>query len=201
MRKLRPAEVAILVSGLAIGSGNVFADESGSPLATVTVTGSYNLSTQFVFPSGLVSPSTSPGVSGTNSIQAQQAQSHAIACTLYYGQGIPWGVGPKPGYTTTLSVNYGWSYAFDVIVTTTNVSPGPLWIPTQAMTVPKYGNPFYLGYTYVFLNSNPSTGTLINTLAHEWAHQWGADEPSAQNVGNWTEAAWRADNGRQCGGL
>jgi hypothetical protein len=61
-----------------------------------------------------------------------------------------------------------------------------------------------LGKTHIFLNNHTDTGELINTIAHEWAHQWGPlvySEAQAAAVGDNVEAAWLADAGRLCGGL
>lgn len=53
----------------------------------------------------------------------------------------------------------------------------------------------------IFLPGNFGIGDLVNTIAHEWAHQYGSEEVEAEAVGNATEAAYKADNGAQCGGL
>jgi len=58
-----------------------------------------------------------------------------------------------------------------------------------------------LGTTDIFLGDILSTAGLIDTLAHEWAHQWGADEAHAQATGDAVRDAYLADKGKKCGGL
>jgi hypothetical protein len=57
-----------------------------------------------------------------------------------------------------------------------------------------------LGITHVWLWAHASTGDLINTIAHEWAHQWGSVYTHEQiyAIGNNVEQAWAADAGRLC---
>jgi hypothetical protein len=42
---------------------------------------------------------------------------------------------------------------------------------------------------------------LINTLAHEWAREWGANETQANAAANVVQSAWQNDSRRACGGL
>jgi hypothetical protein len=40
---------------------------------------------------------------------------------------------------------------------------------------------------------------MVNVLAHEFAHQWGADEPNAKYAGDAAQNAYQQDrNGEQC---
>jgi hypothetical protein len=210
MRKLKPSEVAVLVAGLTIGSGNVDADEQQQVIATVTVTASainINVSTAFVFSPGYVgysSPPTAPGTIVDAAVQQQHR--HAIECAAAYGRTR--GAVPKAGWVTYFANNFGWLQDNTRVYSTdTNAPPpGTGFEGLQGVTThyhPAY--PYIQGQSKIFLKSHNSTGDLINTIAHEWAHQWqaygAADEVAAGRVGDNVEAAWRADGGAQCGGL
>ncbi len=63
MRRLKGAEVALLVTGLVIGNGNADADEQPSWGGTVTVTGTrYTINTvqMFQFSPGMINPGVIP---------------------------------------------------------------------------------------------------------------------------------------------
>lgn len=212
MRKLKPSEVAFLVAGLAIGSGNIEATENPQVIATVTVTASrisVNAGSAFSFPVGMVNPGTLPANSGTNDPSLQAQYRHAIECAIAYGQ--PRGGIPKDGFVTYFNGNYGWGRGFDVYATTTTdqAPPGTGWVKTYGFTTyshPAY--PYIRGQSQIFIKSNVGTRELIDTLAHEWAHQWQDSarpieerENAATAVGQAVAQAYVNDAGRLCGGL
>ncbi len=210
MRKLKSSEIAFLVAGLTIGSGNLDADENPQVIATVTVTASritINVSTAFVFSSGYVPYSTSPAVNGTIDSTLQAKYRHAIECAMVYGRTN--GAVPKDNWVTYFADNYGWVSAPPeerVHATDTNQPP-----PEGTFTV-LYGHtthyhsayPYIQGQSKIFLKSHNTTKELIDTVAHEWAHQWqafgGGDEAAARAVGQRTAQAWENDGGSKCGG-
>ncbi len=57
------------------------------------------------------------------------------------------------------------------------------------------------GVSYVFEGNLDTTDDLIHILAHEWAHQWGADEAQAVAAADYAVNAYNADDGAECGGL
>lgn len=210
MRKLRPSEVAVLVAGLTVGNGNVEADEQQQVIATVVVTASrfdINVSTAFVFSSGYVGYSLPPAQAGTITDPAVQAKHrHAIDCARAYGVGR--GGVPKAGYVTYFANNFGWLQNNQTVyATATNQPPagtgfeGLLGVTTHYH--PAY--PYIQGQSKIFLLSHDNTKQLIDTIAHEWAHQsqpYGApDEDAAGRVGREVAQAYENDAGRLCGGL
>lgn len=210
VRKLKPSEIAVLVAGLTIGSGNVEADEQQQVIATVTVTASaitINVSTAFIFSAGYVPYSSPPAISQTTVDPTVQAQHrHAIECAQAYGVGR--GGVPKAGFVTYFADNYGWVLNdTQVYATDTNQPPpGTGFEGLDGVTTHYHSAaPYLLGQSKIFLRNHSSTGELINTIAHEWRHQsdpFGApNEDVADSVGDAVEAAWRADNGAKCGGL
>jgi hypothetical protein len=203
MRRLKPSEVTLLVAGLTIGSGNLEATEQGV-IATVTVTASritINTVPQFTFPVGPVLPGQLPAASGTNTNALQAQHKHAVECAFAYGQGR---IVPRDGYVTYFDANYGWGRLDRSVYTTTSntTPPGTGWFLIDGFTTHTHpGAPFILGQTQIFLASHTTPGQLINTLAHEWAHQSRQTEETATRLGNDVEAAYKADAGRKCGGL
>jgi hypothetical protein len=209
MRKLKGAEVALLVTGLVIGNGNVDAGEEQTWGGTVVVTGTrYSINTlqMFQFSPGLINPGVIPAQSGTNSSAVSAAQRHAIDCAIAYAGG------PKDGWITYFTSNYGWSRGFDIYAQTTTPTPPPGtgWIPTQGYTVGYHpGAPYIVGQSTIFLKSNATTREMISTIAHEWYHQWlngyghnpPNDEASAEAYGEQAADKYEADNGSKCGGL
>jgi hypothetical protein len=209
VRRLKGAEVAMLVTGLVIGSGNADADEQQTWGGTVTVTGTrYTIDTLqlFRFSTGTINPGVIPAGSGTNTSTVSNAQRHAIDCSLAYAGG------PKAGWITYFASNYGWSRGLDIYAQTNTPDPPPGggWQPTQGYTVGYHpGAPAVLGQSNVFLKSNATTREMIITVVHEWYHQWmhgyGSsppnDEDSAENYGKQAADRWQADNGSKCGGL
>jgi hypothetical protein len=210
VRKLKPSEVALLVAGLTIGSGNVEADEQQQVMATITVTATrvnINVGTAFIFSPGYVGysaiPSSPAGVVVDAATQAQHRQ--AIECAVSYGKTR--GAVPKAGFVTYFANNYGWlETGTRVHSSDSNTPPAAGYEALFGVTTqmhPAY--PYIQGQSKIFLKGHASKGDLINTIAHEWAHQWQAygagNEAAAEQVGDNVEAAWRADGGQQCGGL
>jgi hypothetical protein len=209
MRKLKGAEVALLVTGLVIGNGNVDAGEEATWVGTITVTGTrYSINTlqMFQFSPGMINPGVIPGQSGTNSSAVSAAQRHAINCAISYAGG------PKAGWITYFANNYAWSRGLDLYAQTTTPTPpsGTGWLPTQGYTTGYHpGTPYILGQSNIFLKSNATTREMISTIAHEWYHQWlngyghnpPNDEVSAEAYGEQTADKYEADNGSKCGGL
>ena len=67
------------------------------------------------------------------------------------------------------------------------------------------------GISSIFLSNsnNSTTAQLVNTIAHEWSHQWGALDKGAipldsnydaQKIGDAVQAAFVKDKGAKCGG-
>ena len=208
MRRLKGAEVALLVTGLVIGNGNADADEQPSWGGTVTVTGTrYTINTvqMFQFSPGMINPGVIPTGQGTNTAAASAAQKHAIECALAYAGG------PKAGWITSFASNYGWSRGFNIYAQTNTPDPPPGgdWQPTQGYTVGYHpGTPYIVGQSNIFLRSNATTRELIITVVHEWYHQWmhnGSstlnDEDHAEAYGEAAADRYQADNGSKCGGL
>jgi hypothetical protein len=180
-------------------------------MATVTVSSQVNVPPSFSYPTPVISGGTQPNLTGTYSSSTQSSNSHALQCTLAYekalqAQSVPWVVGPAGGWETFMTNQFGWTDdASNAQVTNTNTVPTqpPVgsWHVTYGLTTPKYSNPFYLGVTNIFLPNITTTALLFNTLAHEWAHQWGANEAQATTAGNAVQQAWQNDKGAKCGGL
>lgn len=202
MRKLKPTEITALAAALTIGSGNIEATET-TIIATVTVTAGRiypNVVPRFILPVGYVSGGGTPTNIGTTSSTLQPKHLHAISCAEAYGKSR--GAVPKDGWATWFEEGYGWEMNLNVYTTVQNTPPGPGWTSLQGLTTPTAGSG-PLGKTHIWLWAHSNTADLINTIAHEWAHQWGTvyTEAQAAAIGNNVEAAWLADAGRLCGGL
>lgn len=225
MRKLKQAEVAALVAGMAIGSANLHAMEPTQPLATVTVTGTYESSYDFIYSASnyvSVDPGQPPNYVGTLPSTSANGIQHAMSCALAYGSlpgmdGGSWAQ-PKPGWETFFVNSYAWTNYNGIVFETSQSSSEPpgqppgggAWYTVDGTTVPNAGNPYVQGITTVYLNAFSSMGLLVNTFAHEWSHQWGlSDNPAtpgdlnedAEAYGDAVEKAYLADNGKKCGGL
>ena len=202
MRKLKPAEVTALAAALSIGSGNIEATET-TVIATVTVTASrisINVVPRFILPVGYVSGGGSPANIGTTSSTLQPIHRHAIQCAAAYGNSR--GAVPKDGWATYFEEGYGWKLNQDAYTTVTNTPPGPGWEPLAGLTTPLPPGSGILGKSHVWLWAQPNTAELIDSIAHEWAHQWQVyTEDQAITVGNNVKNAYLADAGRLCGGL
>ena len=204
VRKLKPAEVTALVAALTIGSGDIEASET-SVIATVTVTASslsVNVVPRFILTPGTIGYGQVPTQAGNNSSTLQAQYQKAINCALKYGQTRS--AVPKDGYVTYFDMNYGWGQSNGNAYASydgTNPPPGTGWFRIDGVTSHYHpAAPFILGQSNIFL-SGMDTATIINTVAHEWAHQWKIPDSQAYAIGDAVEAAWRADNGALCGGM
>jgi hypothetical protein len=213
MRRIKEGEIAVLVASLAIGGGNANADETPADnMATVTITSAVNIPPYFTYAIGPIIGANQPDLTGNFSSSTQASNSHAMQCALAYDKAtktnnFPFVVGPHGGWETFMTNQYGWTDdAKNAQVTATaalpTTPPVGVWHVTYGLTTPKYSNPFFFGVTNIFVrNIGSNTALLINTLAHEWAHQWGADEDQADAAGNAVQQAWQNDHGAACGGL
>jgi hypothetical protein len=213
VRKLRQAEITVLVAGLAVGNALVHADENFD-LPTITVTSTslaINTVTIYLVPLSTDIYSTTQAIaSGTNSPDVSSSQTHAINCAKAYSglgkAGTPAGnVGPRPGYVIDFFTQYGWGKTIFVQGTFANTSPGAGWTMIDGFTTPIGAT---AGTSMIFLSSvGPSAANLVNALAHEWSHEWGATDTNtdpnynAYNIGAAAQAAYQNDKGAKCGGL
>ena len=172
-------------------------------VVTVTASQIYiNVQPRFILPVGYVSGGGTPTNIGTTSSTLQPIHRHAIECAAAYGRTL--GAVPKDGWATWFEEGYGWKSGLNVYTTVTNTPPGPGWEPLNGLTTPVSPSTGMLGKTHVWLYSHNNIGALIDTIAHEWAHQWGPlvyTEAQAAAIGNNVKAAWQADAGSLCGGL
>jgi hypothetical protein len=197
MRKLARTEIAAMVSALTLAT-SASADEPITNLPTVTVTGTYNPAPRYGYaPGAYITHLTTPQYQGNNSSSGTGRNFHALMCAFAYGQSNY--KGAKPGFTTYFVENYGWRNQANppaVRGTPTNVSPGPGWTPTNGAT-DRRGS----GKSHVFKLSVPNMVDFIGTLAHEYAHQWGATEAQADAAEAHARNAYLDDEGKKCGGL
>jgi hypothetical protein len=139
--------------------------------------------------------------------------------------------GPRPGtidsgpYQTYFSNNYGWGNGNPntqpVTWTTTSATATPppgvgvVWGRIDGFTSPQMTSNIYVGgYTVIYVptanvakNGYSANANLIDTLAHEWSHEWGSSDiatnPSynAYTIGHAARDAYLAEHGAKCGGL
>jgi len=157
----------------------------------------------------MVNPGMLPANSGINDPSLQAQYLHAIECALKYGE--PKGGIPKDGFVTYFNANYGWARGLDIYTTTTTdqAPPGTGWDKAFGFTTYTHpASPYIRGQSQIFLKTNVGTRVLIDTLAHEWAHQWQDQarpkderENAAMKVGQDVAQAYVDDAGRLCGGL
>ena len=223
MRKLRPAEVAVLIAGMVIGNDNVNADEPGhGDLATVTVTGTQQPQLNFVWSTPSVyldiSNNTVPPLNGVHTAGMTAEVINGMKCAMVYGD--LWGTGgsfaqPRAGWSTYFVNDWAFSdgTGFIIKVSQTNsahppsppASSGP-WYNIDGLSTPEYGNPYNLGHTEIYLHATTSPELLVETFAHEWSHQWGFTDNNtgdphtdATAFGAAVAAAYKADGGKKCG--
>jgi hypothetical protein len=222
MRRLTKKQVLVLAAAGVIGTGNVSAEES-IPLEEVVVTAPPTTPPPTItITTPLIAPSDSqvllsPAQAGAQSAAALKAWKCAVAYSGTGPAGTPAGyAGPKAGWSTSFMNNYGWMSnnigAVVISPTSTNPASGS-FSPVDGFTSnPTDGNPYVLGYSLIFMPNayagSDAMGNLINTLAHEWSHQWGATDsdtaPASSNayaIGNAAENAYKNDKGSKCGGL
>jgi hypothetical protein len=134
------------------------------------------------------------------------ATKQAEKCALMFSKGqLGTHSGENPNYTTIInSTQWGWGTETDglpgPIATNTNVSPGAGYFPIEGQTK------LSIETTYVFVQNvardAAAAGSsfkreMVNTLVHEWYHQWFPLEPhqNAINAGNRAEQAYVAAGG------
>lgn len=203
MRKITKSEMAILISTLAIANATSAEEPAVTTLPTVDVTARFHHVPRW----GWTVNNTvwSPGVVPMNlgSFTSSQSSSnlHALNCAKAYAQTGPGARNGSPlGGTTYIVTNYMWltttaPYARTFTTGPTPPSDGRVWRALSGST------DITNDITLISLPHNPSHQFLINTIAHEWAHQWGANEADATSVGNAAELAYVKDNGDECGGI
>lgn len=223
MRKLQPRELAALVAVMAIGNtvGHAF-DEGGSggdALPTITVEGTVPIpETIYVLPEITVTGQTVIATpAGTAGSQQQATVTHAISCASAYGGGGAAGTpaahtGPRPGWKTYYVSDYGWHNPQNWLAAYSWSSKPPVnagpWTPIDGLTSTSQQTSWIYGLS----TDNQTKAGLIDTFAHEFAHQWGAVDAApngpppnpnddASKIAAAAVAAYKADNGKKCGGL
>lgn len=203
MRRLAAFEVLTLISTLAIAQAET-PDEPGIPtLGTVTVTGSFNPAPLFIFntPTFNVSPGSTPSNPSNRPAPDAVRVKHALDCAKAYGK--PGYAGPRANWRTYFTENHGWkniNNAYNIISTTTSTPP-------SGVSTKRIGGITFSNKSHVFRGGQPYVEQWIETLAHEWAHQWGAIDGTrgqandAGTIGAAARAAYKADNGARCGGI
>lgn len=161
------------------------------------------------------SPSGTSGGSGSlSSTPTPAEQTRLEKCAIEYGS-YKGQSGPNPAYTTKFSDQYGW-YAtnangaeVDWRGTVTARSPagspgcqGSSWSQNDATTFPAAvscnGTAWSGKTTIIWASAYTTDAWMVNVLAHEWAHQWGATEAEARQVGIAAKNAYSQDGGKKC---
>ena len=147
---------------------------------------------------------------------------HAKDCAAAYGgQGTVPGTpankaGPNsPTYQTVFMNAYGFGASASSGLATLYVSTSST-LPTGrfyavGQTFSPHPSTSTPGISSVFLSNsyNSTTAQLVNTIAHEWSHQWNALDKGAvpldpnydaQKIGDAVAAAFVKDKGAKCGG-
>lgn len=121
-------------------------------------------------------------------------------------------VGPKPGFTTVFSSQYGWiapdsSNSVGDVMPTNGPAPtvtpkcgGVAWTRQDVGTTVPAGSCVTSGNlqpntTYIWVSANASPLLLAETLNHEYAAQWGASQDEVNNLDSAFEAAYTQANG------
>lgn len=208
MRRIAAAQVVTMVAGLVLGN-STSAEETFPTLPTVSVTGQYNTVTVFGWSSNNIrlSSGSAPSNLGNNAVYRSEEHKRALDCAKAYTTTGPGAnKGPKPGTSTWMTNNYGWfrpsGSSNEIRSMTTNTPPDsdPAWRSAAGITIGKI-------VTFVFTPNNPTQTSMIESLSHEWAHQWGASDlydgsaMDADAIGKKAVADYLADNGAKCGGL
>jgi hypothetical protein len=214
MRKLAAAEVALLISAMAVGSA--LADDScemtgqlcNYPLETVNVNGFYSPTSvsgavpqNYILPNGnLLSSAGYDGVVRVSTVPlptpAQQAK--VKSCVAAYGK---YGVNPSypivykqfftymlPGSNIKLSAPQA-----------TQPNSGDIWYGVAGVTVSAHI--IYLYEQGWGGNVFASSKDLFDTLAHEESHAFGVtDETQAEADAQQAYQAYASDGGKKCGG-
>lgn len=187
--------------------GDYSSAEETFTLPTVTVTGTYNTRTFFGWTTNsTVRAATYPAYLG-NLTSAQSAYIRlALNCAKAYATTGPGAnKGSRPGAATYVSSNaYGYFRVIngnpEVRAQLTNTPPsGNNWLSIAGITINK-------SWSYVWIKNHMTLESLIETFAHEWAHQWGASDLNdgsyydATAIGRAARDAYINDNGKKCGG-
>jgi hypothetical protein len=210
MRKLKPVEVIALTALMSIGANadSQEAEESlPVTLARVTSTsiGMYGWSQFYQPPSetAFYNPGPPFSLSATPNrpnkpVPTAATKQRALNCVLQYADypiaANGWTIDYNPNWGFRNTVGGNWSFPPSYQVPSYN----GLWMELYGTTRPIGGvnnriTIFQLGYA--------DFATLVNTLAHEFAHTWGMSEGDADIIGDRAEAAFKQDNGAKCGGL
>lgn len=206
MRRMAAAELVVFAAALAVSRGTSADEPPTVPtnLSTVNVYGSYTAySTTLNFgwySGGFLNVGAPPAWLGYHPGYISAADLHALNCAKAYAVTGPGAnLGPKPGSQTYIVSNYGWADAAGTHYETLNSTP-----PVSGAIL--LGGSTQGHQSMIFLPGNPDTSWLIRSIAHEWAHQWGAQD---LNDGSWNDAyavgdkarqAYLNDGGAKCGG-
>ncbi|MFC5437306.1 hypothetical protein ACFPME_12110 [Rhodanobacter umsongensis] len=208
MRKLAAAEILVFVATLVATHGSL-ADEPTN-LASVTVNGTWTSTTTSYsfgwYSGGYLNVGAPPPSLGLYPGYISATNYRALNCAKAYAT---WGPGAnsgaKPGFTMYILGNHGWhDVSTGTYYQTAPNNPNP---PTPNSI--EIGGVTYTSQTMIFLPGagNGNFGYLIRAIAHEWAHQWGAQDLHDHSWNDAYEAGDRAmnnymqDKGSKCGGL
>jgi len=207
---LRAALKTIIVI-TTVGAGTAHALCTDTQHCSVTATASP------LPPRGGTTIGTGSGGGGYSSpsVPTRVQQARLEKCAQVYGS-YNGHKGPNPAYTIKYSNQYGW-YAekaggaeVDWRATTTGAPPadapgcqGRIWLQNDGTTFPTTsscnGTTWAGKTTIIWASAYSSDARMVNVLAHEFAHQWGADEPNAKYAGDAAQNAYQQDhNGEQC---
>ena len=203
MRKMVLAELLVFATTLAVTRGTS-ADEPTN-LSTVNVYGTYSslsVTSNFGwYTGGFLNVGSPPLYLGYFPGYISAANLRALDCAKAYTTTGPGAYkGARPGYQTYIVSNYGWRDSVGTHYETINSTP-----PVPGATL--LGGSTQGSISMIFLPGSSGTRWLIRALAHEWSHQWEAQD---LNSGAWNDAyaigdaamqAYLLDNGAKCGGL
>lgn len=158
-------------------------------------------------------PTGSAGGSA-NSAPTPAQQEYLKKCATAYGS-YQKKQGANPAYTTKFSDQYGWhaenaaGSEVDWRSTQMQAQPGDSpqcqgksWKQDDGTTftvTSSCGGTTWAGKTtIIWVSAYSNDARMVNVLAHEFAHQWGADEPNAGYVGDAAQQAFEQDHGQKC---
>ncbi len=148
-------------------------------------------------------------------IPSEARLTHLANCAAAYGS-YKGPSGPNPAYTTKFSNQYGW-YAtnsngneVDWRAIPTPMPPsgspgcqGASWQSNDATTFPAAVSCSATSWsgntTIIWASAYTTDAWMVDVLAHEWSHQWGAtNEKEAGQVGDAAKQAYLQDGGKKC---